>query len=121
MRHCPSLRESSQIRACLRTVFTQLRTQLRTPLSAGAAASDDDGGIGATADKLAEIDLSTPLREDELLPKVEHRRVNDAGTTGVSGSGKGKGRARNLHAAVAGDDAPAGDKKTCASRGQCWG
>jgi len=60
------------------------------------------------ADKLAEIDLSTPLREDEMLPKSEHRRVNDAGT--IPGAAKGKGRARNLHAAVAGDE-PAAEKK----------
>ena len=40
------------------------------------------------ADKLAEIDLSTPLREDELLPKFEHRRVNDPAL--MAGAGKGR-------------------------------
>jgi hypothetical protein len=58
---------------------------------AGATAgSDDDGGASATADALAGIDLSTPLRDDEHLPTHEHRKA------GAGKAGRGRGRARVL-------------------------
>jgi Mg-chelatase subunit ChlI len=106
-----SVRGESQTRSGRRDhqhdpLYAHLAPPFPAPsLRIGAAASDDDADVGRTADKLAEVDLSTPLREDELLPKAEHRRVNDAPAAGITGGGKGRGRARNLHAAVAGSDA----------------
>ena len=72
---------------------------------AGAGDSDAEGSDGdGLADALAGIDLSTPLRDDEVLPAQQHRRVNDPAALS-GGATKGKGRARNLHAAVAGEEA----------------
>lgn len=61
-----------------------------SPLPAGAGADDDEHDVARTADALASIDISTPLRDDEHLPTHEHRKA-DAGK-----GGRGRGRARVL-------------------------
>jgi hypothetical protein len=81
------------------------------------AASDEEKEAAEVADSLANVDLSTPLRDDEHLPTHEHRKVGGGG-----GKGRGKGRARVLGggdaapAAAGAGDADAGDdkkKKVC--------
>jgi hypothetical protein len=60
-------------------------------------AADDDGGRddgdGGLADALSSIDLSTPLRDDEVLPAAQHRRVNDPAA--LAGASKGKKGAKD--------------------------
>jgi len=64
----------------------------------GAKNDDDDdmgGGMGKVADALSNIDLSTPLGDDEVLHAPKHRSVADpAALRGASK--KGGGRARVL-------------------------
>ena len=69
---------------------------------------DDDDRKGGIADALSNIDLSTPLGDDEVLPTRAHRSVADPAAARAAGARKGAGRARVL---VASDDAPAPSKK----------
>lgn len=58
--------------------------------------SDDDKDVDkSTGDALANIDLSTPLGDDEVLETRKHRAVHDPAAMRETGK-KGKGRARVL-------------------------
>jgi len=79
---------------------------------AGGADDDDAGGVAGAGDALANIDLTTPLGDDEVLPAAKHRSVRDPAALGGAAAKKSGGRARVL--APAEEEAPKKKKKDAA-------
>jgi AP-3 complex subunit delta-1 len=81
----------------------------------GGGADDEEGEAKEAKDALSNIDLSTPLGEDERLPERRHRSVQDPAALRAAGSGKkGGGRARVLVGGGGGGEegaAPAKEEK----------
>jgi AP-3 complex subunit delta len=70
----------------------------------GAVAQTKVSSVNKSFDALANVDLTTPLGEDEVLQTRTHRGVRDPAALQSVGTKKGKGRARVLGA---GEDEPA--------------
>ena len=83
----------------------------------GAVVQTKSSSVNKSFDALANVDLTTPLGEDEVLQTRTHRGVRDPAALQSVGTKKGKGRARVL--GTGDDDAPpapapeekGGDKK----------
>ena len=70
----------------------------------GAVSQTKTSSINKSFDALANVDLTTPLGEDEVLQTRTHRGVRDPAALQSVGTKKGKGRARVL--GTGDDDAP---------------
>ena len=66
----------------------------------GGADTDKDEPVTKIRDRLADVDLSTPLRDDETMPSAGHRKVADKAMGGAGPGGKGRARV------LGGGDAP---------------